>query len=186
MAAGLMALPSLAVAESVDARAQYLADQLDLDEAQIETIDGLITEHRNSMREQMSGQDMRGPERREHMRAEREALHADIRDVLTAEQAEEFDSLVAERHGRMSERGAGRHAMRGQHRGGRHGMMRGGRRGMDMGACGGAGFEPDFSQLDVDEGMRARLEAMHKEHRDAVEKLHMQHRAEMRELIGEE
>lgn len=186
MAAVLIGLPSLAAAESVDARTQYLADQLDLDEAQIEAIDGLITEHRSSMREQMGAQDMRGPERREHMRAEREALHAGIREVLTAEQVEEFDSLVAERRGMMAERGAGQQGMRGKHRGPRGGMMRGDRRGMGMGPCGGLDFDPDFSKLDVSEGVRARLQAMHREHRAEMRSMHERHRNEMRELIGDE
>lgn len=183
LTAGLMSLPSLAIAESVDGRAQALAEQLDLDASQTEAIDGLITEHRDSRREQMSSQDLRGPERREHMRAEREALHGSIRDVLTPEQADEFDSLISERHGRMNKRGSEREHMRGERHRGRRGMMRKGRRG--AGACNGSGFEPDFSQLNISEGMRARLEGMHKEHLDAMDNLRRQHRDEMRDLVGD-
>lgn len=184
LSVGFLSLPSLVAAHSIDGRAQHLADQLDLDQAQTEAIDKLIGEHRDGMRTQMESQDLRGPERREHMRAQREALHGKIRDVLTAEQAEQFDHLISERHGTMSQHRGERGYMRGKRHSGRQGMMRKGRRG--AGACDHTGFNPDFSELDISEGMRARLEAMHKEHRDAMEKMHMQHRDEMRQLIGEE
>lgn len=182
----LLGLSSLAAAEPVSQRAQHLADQLDLDQTQIEAVDKLITEHRDSMREQMSSQDLRGPERLEQMQASRAALHADIRKLLTPDQAEEFDRMVAQRRDMMAERQSDRQGMRGKHRGGRHGMMRDGRHGMSMGPCDGAEFEPDFSKLDLSEGMRARLEAMHEAHRAEMMEMHKRHREEMRELIGDE
>lgn len=179
-----MALSSLAAADSGDARAQRLADQLDLDEAQTEAVDELISKHRHGMREQMASHDSRGSQRREQMRASRKALHADIRELLTPEQAEKFDRLIAQRRSMMSERRGRREHMRGERHSGRRGMMHNRDRG--MAPCGSRGFEPDFSKLDVSEGVRARLEAMHKEHRAEMTRMHQRHRDEMRELIGDE
>jgi Spy/CpxP family protein refolding chaperone len=99
------------VESRVEARLQFLGEKLDLTQAQIEQIRGILQANAGEMRERMaqrrSAADRPRDAQREQMREHMEQVHSQIEAVLTPEQREAFRTLWPDgRRPGPAERGA--------------------------------------------------------------------------------
>jgi Spy/CpxP family protein refolding chaperone len=136
-----------------------LTERLDLDAEQSAAITALFEEHRDYMSDGIEWRDADGnpnPEARAQVEAARRALDAEVRSILTAEQAEEYDALKArmERHKNHERR--------------QHGMMRA------------------LSQLNLSDEQKDALRVMRAEHRSQRHRDREQFRADLERILTPE
>jgi Spy/CpxP family protein refolding chaperone len=102
--AGAIGLATPVLADQHGRMLDRLDHKLELNEQQGEQIGNLIAAHRDQMREMRESGDGKRGEARGQWRESRTALHEEIRELLSAEQAETFDAMH-ERKGRKHRRG---------------------------------------------------------------------------------
>ncbi len=107
--AGAIGLATPVLAEQQHRMLDRLDHKLELNDQQREQIGNLIEVHRDQMREMRQAGDGQRGEARGQWRESRMALNEEIRELLSAEQAETFDAMH-ERKGRKHRRGGRAHS----------------------------------------------------------------------------
>lgn len=154
--AGALVLAAPALAQPNHNPAERLAEKLELTSEQQVQVNALFEAHREQMRAE-------GSRERGDRREARMALHAEIRELLNAEQVEQFDSL-GQRHQR-GDRGRG-------HEGRKH---RGHERQGGM-----------FQALDLSDEQRNQMRELMREHRGQAGAERAALREQMRDILTEE
>lgn len=153
--AGALLLTAPVLASSNDGPAQRLAEKLELTSEQQVEINALFQAHREQMRTEGSRESR---DRRGDWREGRMALNAEIRELLSPEQVEQFDAM-----GKRQHRG---------HKGRGHGGHRG------QGAM--------FQSLDLTDEQRGEMRELMREHRSQENADRSELRQQMREILTEE
>jgi Spy/CpxP family protein refolding chaperone len=149
--AGVLILSAPVLAKPDHNPSQHLAEKLELSSDQQVQVSALFEAHRETIRAE-------GSRERGDRREARMALHAEIRELLNTEQAEQFDNLLQRQQRGYKGRNHRDHA-------GKGGM---------------------FQALDLSDEQRSELRTLMREHRDQEGAGRSELREQMREILTEE